>query len=318
MAPARRWWRFALAALLGAAAASALGIAWLLRDPVPRFDARRGALASAREGASGPRGAAVVHEVEIAGSSGLTVRLLLQRPADPPDGASAVRRPLFLILGGFVRGRAAAALLPDTLAVVVAALDYPFEGDRRATGLAALAQAPAIRRTLYDTPPAVSLALDYLLARPDVDPARVELVGASFGAPFATIAAARDPRVTRLWLAHAGGDTFAMIDEGLKREIAFAPARRASAALLNLLASGPRFAPERWIAQVAPRPVVMLNAADDERIPRHSVEVLWAAAREPKELVWLPGAHMQGNRPDVLAAVVAAVLERAASAPGRR
>src|SRR5690606_30650158 len=123
-------------------------------------------------------------------------------------------RQLFVVLGGHERGKGAAALIGDTRGVIFASMEYPFDGDHRAKGLAVLAQVPAIRRALFDTPPAVSLALDYRLTRPDVDPTRVELMGASFGSPFATIAAARDQRVTRLWLAHGGGDTYAMIARG--------------------------------------------------------------------------------------------------------
>lgn len=55
----------------------------------------------------------------------------------------------------------------------------------------------------------------------------------------------------------------------------------------------------------------MLNALEDERIPRASVEVLWNAAREPKSQVWLPGPHMQGNRQEVLRALVDTVMVRA-------
>ena len=250
-------------------------------------------------------------EARVIGSSGLGIELAIRRPSYTAADSGQQRRPLFLILGGHERGKGAAALIGDTRGAVFASLQYPFDGNHRATGLAIVAQVPGIRRALYDTPPAVQLALDYLLSRPDVDPTRVELVGASFGAPFATIAAARDSRVTRLWLAHGGGDTYAMIDRGLEREIGNRWLRAPVARLANLLASGPRFTPERWIAAVAPRPVIMLNATDDEKIPRRSVEILYAAAQEPKELVWLPGRHMQGNRPEVLRQLVDAVVQRA-------
>ncbi|MFN0100266.1 MAG: hypothetical protein ACKVS7_16500, partial [Gemmatimonadaceae bacterium] len=63
---------------------------------------------------------------------------------------------------------------------------------------------------------------------------------------------------------------------------------------------------------VAPRPVVMLSATDDERIPRESVDALWDAMQAPRERVWLPGKHMQGDRPDVLRTLVDSVLTRAA------
>jgi len=302
-----RW----LLALTGLALAAALGtVLWLLRDPTPHFDAQRGVLASVEADSARLDGATSEQDVRLTGSSRLRVTLAIRRPAEPE--ASPVRRPLFVVLGGHERGKGAGALIGDTRGAIFASLEYPFDGNHRARGpREVLAQIPAIRRAIYDTPPSVALALDYLLTRPDVDPTRIELIGASFGTPFATIAAARDVRITRLWLAHGGGDTHAMIDRGLEKEIPNRWLRAPVSHLANVLASGPRFTPERWIAQVAPRPVVMLNAEQDEKIPRRSVEILYAAALAPKELVWLPGNHMQGNRPDVLRRLVDAMMVRA-------
>jgi hypothetical protein len=290
--------------------------AWLLRDPTPTFDARRSAFARAEVGPVTSDGITSEQDVRIVATSGLSFEVAIRRPAAAES--VVVRRQLLVVLGGHERGKGAAQLIGDTRGAIFAAIEYPFDGNHRVNGLAVLGEVPAIRRALYDTPPAVSLALDYLLARPDVDSTRVELVGASFGAPFATIAAARDRRVSRLWLAHGGGDTYALIARGLEREIANAPLRAGVAHLGNLLASGPRFTPERWVGQVAPRPLVMLNAEEDEKIPRRSVDVLYAAAGEPKELVWLPGKHMMGSRPEVIEQLIAAVQARAASAPASR
>ena len=295
------------ALLLGSVGA----VLWLTRNPVPHFEARHDVLAGVTEREGAVDGTTFEHEVQVRSASGLTIELAIRRPAAAEPETSIVRRPLFLVLGGHERGKGAAALIGDTRGAIFASLEYPFDGDHQAKGMAVMAQVPAIRRALFDIPPAVSLALDYLLARPDVDPTRVELVGASFGAPFATIAAARDTRVTRLWLAHGGGDTYALIARGLEKDIPFTLARVPVAVLANVLANGPRFTPEKWIGRVAPRPVVMLNAEEDEKIPRSSVEVLYAAAGEPKELVWLPGQHMQGNRPEVIERLIAAVMERA-------
>ncbi len=310
---ARRLGKFVL--VVGGLKVIALGAmaAWLLRDPTPTFDARRSTLARAEVGPVTSDGVTSEQDVRIVASSGLSFEVAIRRPAAPE--AVVARRQLFVVLGGHERGKGAAQLIGDTRGAIFASLEYPFDGNHRATGLAVLGEVPAIRRALYDTPPAVSLALDYLLARPDVDSTRVELVGASFGAPFATIAAARDHRVSRLWLAHGGGDTYALIARGLEREITNAPLRAGVAHLGNLLASGPRFTPEKWVGQVAPRPLVMLNAEEDEKIPRRSVDLLYAAAGEPKELVWLPGKHMMGSRPEVIEQLIAAVQARAATAP---
>ncbi|MHB0964636.1 MAG: alpha/beta hydrolase family protein [Gemmatimonadaceae bacterium] len=296
-----------------AAAAIALlalgGAAWLLRDPEPVFAARTGRLVRVDTLVVRHERGMLEQELTLVSTTGLRVHVAVRCPAPAPSDTA--RRTLFLLLGGHERGRGAAALIADTRGTVVASLDYPFDGNHRAKGLAVVAQVPSIRRALYDSPPAVTLVLDYLLGRPDVDTARIELVGASFGASFATIAAARDPRVTRLWIAHGGGKPFAMINTGLEREIPFAPLRWPVAGLATLLASGPRFAAERWVGRVSPRPVVMLNALEDERIPRASVDALWNAAQEPRSQVWLPGRHMQGNRQEVLRALVDTVMTRA-------
>lgn len=290
-------------------AMAALATGWLLRDPVPLFAAHTGALAQVETLEVRTDSGVHAEVVRLTSATGLAVTLAIRSPVI--ESTDVTRRQLFLILGGHERGKGSAQLIGDTRGTVFASMDYPYEGNQRARGLAVLAQIPAIRRAFYATPPAVTLALDHLLARADVDPARVELVGASFGVPFATIAAARDARVTRLWLAHGGGKPWAMIDTGLVREIPWAPLRRPVSGLATLLASGPRLAPELWIGQVAPRPVVMLNAMDDERIPRRSVDALWAATTAPKEMVWIPGRHVQGNRPEVLRALIDSVMARA-------
>ncbi len=305
--------RFVGKLLLGSLALVLLGcgatVAWLLRDPTPRFDARRSALESVREFPATEDGPTREQDVHLVATSGLGVEMAIRRPS--ADEPTIVRRPLFIVLGGAVRGKDAGKLIGDTRGAIFASIKYPYDGNLRATGaVEVLQQVPAIRRAFYDTPPAVQLALDYLLSRPDVDSTRIEMVGASFGAPFATIAAARDKRITRLWLAHGGGDSYALLEHNLKRDIPSPALRVPLAHLANVLISGPRFTPEAWIAQVAPRPVMMLNADQDEQIPRSSVALLYVSAGNPKELVWLPGKHMQGNRPEVIEQLITAMVTR--------
>jgi hypothetical protein len=279
----------------------------MLRDPEPRIMARRTSIASVRESPVTRTGPIAEQDVVVTGSNGLRAEFRTRRRTDHPADR---KLPLLLLLGGHMSGKESASLIADPRGTIVASLSYPFDGNERVTGFAVVGEVPAIRRALFDTAPAVMLALDHLLARADVDTTRVELVGASFGVPFAAIAGALDPRVSRVWLVQGGADPYALLLAGLKEEIAFEPARRAVAELANLLASGPRLAPEAWVGRVSPRPVVMINTDGDERIPRASSEQLHAAARDPKEVVWLPGLHVQPNRPDVLGALVDAVFER--------
>jgi hypothetical protein len=222
------------------------------------------------------------------------------------------RRPLFLILGGYRTGDRAATLITDTRGAVVAALGYPYDGRMDVRGIRLVGQVPAIRRAILDTPPSIQIALDHLLDRADIDPARVELVGASFGVPFATIAAAMDDRVSRLWLAHGAGRPLLLLEHGLRRSIPWGPIRSLVARVAWVLAAAPRLTPEIWLPRVSPRPVVIINAEDDERLPRAAIDALYESALEPKERIWLTGGHVLPGRTDVIRGLVETVLTRAA------
>jgi hypothetical protein len=296
----------------------ALLVAFALRDPTPRFLERRSQLASVAEGAPEAVDGHWVQPVRLTATSGLEVELLLKRPLADADTAilpsATARRPLVVLLGGHNTGREAVRLIPATRGAIVAALDYPYRGEHRLRGLQVVRQVPAIRRAVLDTPPAVLLALDYLLARPEVDPSRVEAVGVSLGVPFMVIAGALDPRFTRVWALHGSGGSYGPLEANLRRNIQPAPARAAVAGLASLLISGPRLAPERWAGRIAPRPFVMLNASDDERMPRPLVERLYASAREPKSIIWVRGGHVR-SRPEVVRPLVDTVLARVLAAP---
>jgi fermentation-respiration switch protein FrsA (DUF1100 family) len=55
-------------------------------------------------------------------------------------------------------------------------------------------------------------------------------------------------------------------------------------------------APERHVADIAPRPVLVVHGDADEVVPYPHAERLFAAAREPKELVRIPGGRHQLRR----------------------
>ena len=145
-----------------------LGVLSLYRDPTARILERRGELALVDEGPLAPAEEFFDQEVRLVSSSGLVVELDLRVPAS--DGNP---RPAMLLLGGHRTGRHASRLVPGTQSAVVAAMSYPTRVER-ITGLSDLL---AARDAILDTPAAVMLCADYLSARPDVDPLRIELVG---------------------------------------------------------------------------------------------------------------------------------------------
>src|SRR5688572_28146742 len=287
------------------------------RDPTSHFVDRRSHLVEVARDHAEVMGDHVVESVRLRAASGLVVDLLIKRPlsetiADRP--VSLLRRPAVLLLGGYVTGRDAVRLIPESRGAVVAAMNYPYRGERRLKGLRILLQAPEIRRAVLDTPPAVMLAVDYLSSLPDVDPTRIEGVGVSLGAPFMVIAGALDDRLGRIWSIHGSGGSYGPLAANLRSTLRFAPARAAVAGFASLLISGPRLAPERWVGRIAPRPFVMLNARDDEQMPQHFGRRLHESARQPKQIIWVPGGHVRA-KPELVRPLVDTVLARVVVSP---
>lgn len=289
----------ALMAIAGACGWAALRF----DDPVPAFAERRGAVQSVVRDSATVEDGHLVQAVTVHSTSGVSVPLLIKRPVDSTPS------PLVLILGGHATGRDAARLIPDTRGRVVVALSYPYAGPHRMKGLEVLKWAPDIRQALHDTPPAIQLALDWLLQQPWVNAREVHGVGASLGTPFMTVAAALDTRITHVWSVHGAGQSRALLAHNAKESMpaVFAPL---AGAMADVIVGGPYLTPERWVSRIAPRPFTMINATEDERLPRASIEALYAAANEPRTIVWMPGKHVQRGRPDIVRALVTTVLER--------
>lgn len=289
--------------------AMGVGIARLLRDPMPHFVARRSQLATVAEAGVSVEDGYQLTPVRLTATSGLGVDLMVRRAiAD----SAATRLPLAVILGGHYTGRQAARMLGETRGVLVAALSYPYEGSPRPDALTFLRDIPRIRRAFLDTPPAIMLALDYLLRRTDVDTTRVEAIGVSLGAPFVCIAGSLDQRVTRVWALHGSGGSYTPLQANMKKAIPFAPLRAVAAGVANIIIDGPRLDPVRWVPRISPRPFIMVNASGDERLPRSAIEALYASAREPKDLLWMPGLHVHADR-ETIEQLVAIVMSRVRS-----
>ncbi|HSQ29990.1 MAG TPA: hypothetical protein VLN49_09080 [Gemmatimonadaceae bacterium] len=280
---------------IGIAAAVGLvviaGVVYLLRDPLPGFRERRSSLASVVEGETTIEGGFALTPAHVTATSGLALDLVVRRAV----ADSGRTLPLAVILGGHYKGREAARMLGDTRGVVAVALSYPFTGDPRPDAATFLREIPRIRAAFLDTPPAIMLALDYLRRLPDVDTTRVEAIGVSLGAPFVCIAGALDQRFTRVWSIHGSGGSYVPLEANMRRSIRFAPLRVLAAGISNVIIDGPKLDPVRWVGRIAPRPFMMVNAEGDERLPRSAVDELYAAAREPKELIWMSGIHVHGD-----------------------
>ena len=256
---------------------------------------------------------ASVHEnVVLQSTTGLEVALRVKRPAAP----SAARIPVFLIVGGHRTGKDAVDLIGDRDDAAFAAIDYPYHGSRSLDGFWDYAAAtPAFQRAMLDTPPSLSLAVDWLLRQQWVDHGRIELLGVSLGVPFAAVGGALDKRVSRVWLVHGGADNLSWVMHAGRHAIENETLRRYAARTLLLLVYGHSFDTGSWIREIAPRPLVIVAARDDERVPEQARQPFIDAAGEPwVELVWTSGLHVDPRRPQIIEELLNIVFERALAA----
>lgn len=271
-----------LAALAAAVAVGALALgAYRGQDYRPRFARAAGELVAVRDStgvAFLPDGYRVT-DVTLVGDTGFEARARVRAPG-LQDG---VRRPALILIGGYEVGRAVVQLPDSAAGLVLASVEYPYDFGSGPRGVSWLWRFAGVRRAWIDTPPAILLLVQYLCIREDVDPDRVTILGAGPGTPYAVAAAATDRRIGGVALLHGGND--------LGRMMADAPAGGlpgwtiSPISRLITLAVAP-LEPSKYAGAIAPRPLLMLNATDDEVVPRESALALYEAARRPKRLIW--------------------------------
>lgn len=164
---------------------------------------------------------------------------------------------------------------------VVIAIDAPF--NRRA--------GPPLTLTSQDSAEQVQLivdlqrAVDVLIARPDVDAARLAYVGRSYGGATGALFAGVERRLKTYILASAdGGATVRWTDPATPRPPVPEARLRAWLAAMDPI-EGYRFVGR------ANAPIFFQNGRRDQPVPPARAEALHAAATGPKEVRWYDTEH---------------------------
>ncbi len=136
---------------------------------------------------------------------------------------------------------------------------------------------------------ALSTALAWLTAQPEVDAQRLGAFGFSMGGHTLAQVAAQDQRLRALVIASSPPDPLVHLDWEYRR---FGPLTRWPARLaLYLGGMKPHEqVPEQVIGQIAPRPLLLVGGVDDQLVPNWMTQRLFAAAREPKAVFLVPKA----------------------------
>jgi fermentation-respiration switch protein FrsA (DUF1100 family) len=213
---------------------------------------------------------------------GGAVSAVLREPEGPAARSAAV-----VLVAGRETGQEAAQVIPGPLQQTVLAIEYPAELPEVFSAGAVLPALRGIRRSALRMPGLLRGAAAWLATRESVDPGRMLLVGVSYGVPFAAAAGA-DTLFRGVALHHGGADLALLLRSNLPIENGLLRSALARWGAWYFRA----LEPARHVGRIAPRPLLLINADDDELIPRASAERLRDAAEGPVRQIWLPHGHL--------------------------
>lgn len=149
---------------------------------------------------------------------------------------------------------------------------------------------------LETIPDDVHAAMDTLSSGsyPQVDAARLVLIGHSLGGWAAVLAAAADPRVRAVAVYGAVSDPRTLPFTAADAAKEFTPWLRGLTAegfQAQWQALGAAHAPVEQVARLSPRPLLILHSRADEVVPVEQAEVLFRRAGIPRQLLIHPEAN---------------------------
>jgi dipeptidyl aminopeptidase/acylaminoacyl peptidase len=150
---------------------------------------------------------------------------------------------------------------------------------------------PAAQSLAYKEIPDLDAAIKYAAGR--VDRARVGIIGYSMGAAVGILVAARDTSVRAVVADSSFATMRDVVAQALRRRRFPPHPFLALTDMYNRWYYGYPFAavrPVDFVAQISPRPILLIHGGQDVVVPVNHVHRLYEAAREPKELWIVPGA----------------------------
>lgn len=130
-----------------------------------------------------------------------------------------------------------------------------------------------ISQTVFD----LRRAVDYIYTHDDLDNERIGYFGISLGGIIGTIFCSVESRVKVPIIVLAGGSLNLMFGmDALSAE---------TQDFLSIID------PVNYVKMISPRPLLMLNASNDEIVPPITTKLLYKAAKKPKEIIWYPAKH---------------------------
>jgi cephalosporin-C deacetylase-like acetyl esterase len=130
-----------------------------------------------------------------------------------------------------------------------------------------------ITQTVFD----LRRAIDFIQTRNELDPQRVGYFGISLGGIIGTLFCSVDDGVKVPVIVLAGGNLNLMFGKKALSED--------TKDFLSIID------PINFVAMISPRPLLMINAENDDVVPPITSKLLFKAAKEPKKIIWYPTKH---------------------------
>lgn len=178
----------------------------------------------------------------------------------------------------------------------ITSFDQYTRGERKLSKSASVwNQVMAFRQRACKTVNDARRLVDYLQTREEIDPERIYLVGASYGAITGSTAAAFDPRFKAVALIYGGGNLPRLLRSNANRhELETGPLGwlklDAAVSLASYLMAPAD--PILHAGEISPRPVLLQNGEADDLIPTDAAQDLQAAVKDPKKIIVYPGNHI--------------------------
>lgn len=130
-----------------------------------------------------------------------------------------------------------------------------------------------ITQTVFD----LRRAIDFIQTRDELDHERIGYFGISLGGIIGTLFCSVDDRVKVPVIVLAGGNLNLMFGKKALSED--------TKDFLSIID------PINFVAMISPRPLLMINAENDDVVPPITSKLLFKAAKEPKKIIWYPAKH---------------------------
>lgn len=210
-----------------------------------------------------------------------------------PAGKTDPPFPCVIFLHGIGQNKTFLELIAPhftTRGYAIVCFDQYTRGERRlAPGTGKIKKGLAIRRRAALTVMETRRLVDYLQTDSEIAAGRIYLVGASFGAMMATVAAAQEPRIAGTALIYGGGDWKCFADSAMVQQELGSWSASAAAGAAFLLAPAD---PILYAGKLASRPLLIQNGKRDTIVPVSAAQALIEAAGKQAQVVWYDSDHV--------------------------